>query len=163
MDSVVTPPGERLGDLLTRLGELEDKHALASLMNRYVLAVDSFDWDAWGKCWAPDAVADFGRHGLLAGREAIVTASRSGRTIYEDRGGMQHVVVNLEFDVDGDCATGSGNLLYARTLDSARQAPDRAIGGRYRWTFARGREGWQIARAELHRTWTADRDVPTTA
>jgi SnoaL-like domain len=75
---------------------------------------------------------------------------------------MQHVLVNLEFDLHGDSATGSGNLLYASTLDSAREAPDRAIGGRYRWTFARGPEGWQIARAELHRTWTADRDIATT-
>jgi hypothetical protein len=153
------PPEARLDDLAARLQTLEDKQALASLLNRYIQAVDSFDWVGWGECWTADAVANLGsQHGLLEGRDAIVAASRQGRAIYEARGGMQHILINLEFELDGDTATGTGNLLYASSVDSAGAPPDRAIGGKYRWRFMREAPGWQIARADLVRTWNFRRE-----
>jgi hypothetical protein len=138
----------RSSELLARLRELEDRQALASLMNRYVAAVDAFDWEAWGACWAPDAVADFGRSGALEGREAIVGAARARQSDYD---GMQHLIANAEFDVTGDTAEGYGNLLF-----SAAQ-PRHAICGKYRWEFERGPAGWQIKRAFLKRLWTIGR------
>jgi ketosteroid isomerase-like protein len=156
MESVV-PPGRDLDDLWARLRELEDKQALASLINRYIRAVDSFDYDAWGECWAEDAIADMGRGDTLVGREAIIAASRSSQSMFEDSGGVQHVIVNLEFEVHGDVAEGSGNLLFASSPDSVAAPPNRAIGGKYRWTFVRGPHGWLIAHTQLHRTWTVRR------
>jgi hypothetical protein len=138
----------RSSDLLERLRELEDRQALASLLNHYVAAVDAFDWDAWGACWAPDAIADFGRSGALHGREAIVEAARSRQAGYQ---GMQHLIANAEFAVAGDTAEGYGNLLF-----SVAQ-PGYAMSGKYRWQFERTPEGWWIRRAQLSRLWTARR------
>jgi ketosteroid isomerase-like protein len=159
MDGVAVAPAGELDQLLARVQELEDKQRLVSLLNRYVQTVDAFDWHAWGSCWTDDAVADFGKHATLHGRDAIVAASRDARGGYAARGGIQHVLVNLEFELDGDSAEGSGNLLFVGSMDSAAEPPDRAIGGRYRWVFRRGPDGWQIARAELHRAWSAGVDL----
>jgi hypothetical protein len=142
-------------ELLARLRELEDKQALASLMNRYVEAVDSFDWEAWGACWAVDAIADFGRSGRLDGRERIVAMARERQEAYRARGGMQHLVANLEFAVTGDTAEGYGNLLFSAALQSPQ--PHYAICGKYHWEFGRGADGWRITRAQLRRIWTAER------
>jgi SnoaL-like domain len=149
-------------DLEARLQELEDKQALGALLARYTRAVDSFDWETWGRCWAQDAVADWGELGQLQGREAIVSASRAAETVYEHRGGMQHLLANLDFEVDGDTAEGTGNLLFAATLSVAKSPPDYALGGKYRWTFARGDEGWQIKYAALEPSWTAGEDAAGT-
>ena len=146
---------EDIEELLQRLRGLEDQQALASLMNRYSRAVDAFDWDAWGECWTLDAVADFGRSGAVEGRAAIVSNSRTKQDIYRQRGGMQHLIANLEFTVEGDTAEGTGNLLFSSSVDSATTAPDRTICGRYRWQFVRGPQGWQIRRAWLRRIWSA--------
>jgi ketosteroid isomerase-like protein len=146
-------------ELLARLRRLEDKEALTSLMNRYTGAVDAFDWEAWGACWAPDAVADFGRSGLVEGREAIAQRSRDAQGVYRERGGIQHLIANLEFTVTGDTAEGSGNLLFSCSLDSAGAPPDFAISGKYRWEFVRTGDGWQIRRAWLRRIWSAGPNV----
>jgi hypothetical protein len=159
MNGAATPTDGLADQLLARVQDLEAKQALASLLNRYVQTVDAFDWDGWGLCWTEDAVADFGKHARLEGREAIVTASRDARGAYAQRGGIQHVLVNLEFQVNGDTAAGTGNLLFVGSMDSAGEPPDRAIGGRYDWTFRHGAEGWQIARAELRRAWNAGVDL----
>jgi ketosteroid isomerase-like protein len=137
--------GRRSSELLERLRELEDRQALASLMNRYVAAVDAFDWEAWGACWAPDAIADFGRSGALEGRDAIVEAARARQDGYE---GMQHLIANAEFDVTGDSAEGYGNLLFSAAK------PRQAICGKYRWEFERTTDGWRITRAQLKRLWS---------
>jgi hypothetical protein len=129
------------------------------LLNRYSRAVDAFDWDAWGACWATDAVADFGRSGNLEGREAIVGRSRAAQDIYRHRGGMQHLLTNLEFAVSGDTAEGYGNLLFSCSINSAKTPPDFAVCGKYRWEFVRGADGWQIKRAWLKRVWSAGPDV----
>jgi ketosteroid isomerase-like protein len=162
MSGLATTSEQQVEQLAARLAELEDKQALAALLSRYTLAVDSFDWEAWGRCWAEDAVADWGELGQLQGREAIVKASRQAETIYEHRGGMQHLLANLDFEVDGDTAKGTGNLLFACSLNSVKSPPDYACGGKYRWTFARGAEGWQITRAELKMAWSAGADVAGT-
>jgi hypothetical protein len=141
-------------ELLARLRELEDKQALASLMNRYVEAVDAFDWEAWGGCWAADAIADFGRSGRLDGRERIVATARERQDAYRARGGMQHLVANLEFAVTGNTAENRRLPDPSAALQSPR--PHYAICGKYRWEFARGADGWQITRAQLRRIWTAE-------
>jgi ketosteroid isomerase-like protein len=155
METAVTPVAARVEELSARLQEVEDKQAIASLLNRYVVAVDSFDWDGWGRCWAPEAVANFGRHGELVGREAIVTAARNRQTIYQDQGSMQHILVNVELKVRGDTAEGGGNLVFVSALERPGGPPDHALGGRYRWIFTRDADGWAIARAELRRAWDA--------
>jgi SnoaL-like domain len=104
-------------------------------------------------------VADFGPYGKLEGRAAIVAASREAQGTYERRGGMQHVLANLELELQGDTAVGSSNVSVIVTLNSAKTPPDYAFGGKYRWTFARTGEGWQIERAELSTTWATGPDI----
>jgi SnoaL-like domain len=151
--------GIGMEQLLARLTQLEDKQALAALMNRYSHAVDTFDWDTWGACWAPDAIADFGRSGPVRGRDAIVGQSREAQGIYQLRGGIQHLIANIELTVSGDVAEGSGNLLFSCSLNSAVAPPDLAICGKYRWEFVRATEGWQIKRAWLRRIWSAGPNI----
>src|SRR5919201_755065 len=122
--TAATPSTE---ELLARLRELEDREALHRLMCRYSRSVDSFDWDAWAQCWAPDAVADFGRSGPVEGRDAIVARSRQAQGVYRHSGGIQHLIANLEFAVSGDSAEGHGNLLFSCSINSAVAPPDFAI------------------------------------
>jgi hypothetical protein len=159
MSTLAASTEGRLEQLEARLHELEDKQALASLLNGYSLAVDSFDWDAWGRCWAEDAVADFGPYGKLEGREAIVANGRRAQDVYKARGGMQHVLANLEFELDGDTASGFGNLVFSCSLNSAKSPPDYAITGKYRWKFVRAGDGWQIQHAWLRNVWGAGPDA----
>jgi hypothetical protein len=116
-------------DIEKRLNELEDQLALRKLINSYHWRADHFDWSAWADCFTEDAEFDFsGEFGVMCGRQAIHDICKDNMDhVY---GEMQHVIVNLDFEVTGEnTAAGHGNLIFAA-------------------------QGWRISRARLDSLWT---------
>jgi len=141
-------------DATARLQRLEDELALRVLINNYHWQADRFDWRAWAECFTEDAEFDFaGEFGTMRGRQAIHDTCKANMDhVYE---AMQHVMVNLEFELTGaDSATGHGNLIFTAVPERAKPEQNFQSGGRYEWTFARTANGWRIAKARLEFIWT---------
>ena len=141
-------------DIEKRLNELEDQLALRKLINSYHWRADHFDWSAWADCFTEDAEFDFsGEFGVMCGRQAIHDICKDNMDhVY---GEMQHVIVNLDFEVTGEnTAAGHGNLIFTALADPAKPDQNFQFGGRYDWSFARTGQGWRISRARLDSLWT---------
>jgi hypothetical protein len=159
-------------DMEARLQELEDQLGLGSLINSYHRRADRFDWTAWADCFTEDAEFDFANEfGTMCGRGAIHDVCKSNMDhVYE---AMQHVMVNLDFEVTGsDTAIGHGNLIFTALPHADQPHQNFQSGGRYDWEFKRTADGWRIAKARLEFIWTqgdnagavfSEADVPAAA
>jgi SnoaL-like domain len=141
--------------LARRLRVLEDKEALRTLLTRGWRALDRHDWDTWSACWADDAEFDFGPWGVTRGRAAIREAVIAAERAYP---AMQHHLLNMQFEIDGDRATGIGYMWFVAIADAA--TPDRHLdlGGPYEWEFIRTDEGWRMQVQRLAVAWTSGQD-----
>lgn len=155
MSTTVEISAERLAALEARLQVLEDKEALGALMNRYCRTADAKDWQAWGMCWTEDALFDFGPFGQHHGRDTIRDVCSESEEPYQD---MQHSITNMQFEVDGDRATGTAYLWFAGVPDKTKPHEHFDIGGPYKWEFERGADGWQLSKMELRVAWTVGAD-----
>lgn len=139
-----------------RLQILEDKQALAEHMNLYCKTADRFDWAGWADTLTEDSVFEFGDFGDMRGRDM-----RGRQTIHDTFKGyidhvyavMQHMMSNLDFEVDGDNATGTGNLIFTGIMDAAKPTEYYMSGGRYQWKYRRTDAGWRIAHTKLEFIW----------
>ena len=136
-----------------RLRLLEDKEAVRGLLLRGWRALDGKDFATWIAGWTPDAVLEFGPWGAVHGREAIRATVEEAEAAYP---AMQHHILNLHIEVNGDAATGIGYMWFVAT--GADPADPYAMGGPYDWEFRRGPDGWRVARQRLGVSWTTGRD-----
>jgi ketosteroid isomerase-like protein len=150
-NATVQELAQQLDDVRRRLHVLEDKEALAGLMNRYCRTSDAKDWDAWMRCFVEDAEFEFGPFGTHVGREKIREVCEAAEAPYRD---MQHSMTNMQFEIDGDTATGTAYLWFAGVPDPSNPAEHFDIGGPYRWEFRRTDEGWLLSRMHLRMAWT---------
>lgn len=141
----------QLEEVQRRLRLLEDKEALASLMNRYCRTSDAKDWDGWMRCFVEDAEFDFGPFGTHHGREKIREVCEAAEAPYLD---MQHSMTNMQFEIAGDTATGTAYLWFAGIPDPSKPGEHFDVGGPYRWEFRRTDQGWLLAKMHLHMAWT---------
>lgn len=143
-----------------RLQLLEDKQALAEHMNHYCKTADRFDWATWAETFTEDSVFEFiGGFGDMQGRQTIHdTCKGSMDHVYDV---MQHMMANLDFTVDGDTATGTGNLIFTGIMDAAKPTEYYMSGGRYQWRYRRVGTGWKIAHTRLEFIWNngGDKDA----
>ncbi|MFL6603441.1 MAG: nuclear transport factor 2 family protein [Steroidobacteraceae bacterium] len=138
--------------LESRLQQLEDDLALRKLIAAYTRTGDAFEWQAWSELFTPDAVFTVpGAFGILRGRQEIhdIPKSKIDGVFHT----TQHCIVNLDFDVQGDTAKGTGSLIYTAVADPAKPNEYYMAGGRYQWSFARTQAGWRIAKAHLDFLW----------
>ncbi|MFI2185447.1 nuclear transport factor 2 family protein [Streptomyces sioyaensis] len=152
-----TSPGT--DDTLTlarRLQRLEDKESLRALMIHGWRALDRKDWRAWIECWAEDAVLEFGPWDWIDGREAILAKVVEAEAPYAS---MQHHILNMDFEVRGDRATGVGYMWFVAVAGHGRTASPYAMGGPYDWDFARDSSGWRLTRQRLGVRWTTGEDA----
>lgn len=146
-------------DLASRIGRIEDELALRKLINAYHKRADAIDWARWAECFTEDATFEFKSFGTMRGRQAIHDTCKAAMDpIYDIH---QHIMVNLDFEVSGDSATGTGNLLFVAMTDAAKLTDYYMAGGRYQWRFARTADGWRITHARLEWLWNngADSDA----
>lgn len=148
-----------LEDILPRLALLEDREALRSLINKYQRCADEWNYDGTTSCFTEDGVFEApgqtfrGRAEMLATLPVVTSRAKQ----------KFHMIANLEFDVQGDAATGHGCLHFVSIFDPAEpyllDAEGRAVGGSngggyYDWRFVRTEEGWRIKHQKLVITWT---------
>lgn len=142
-----------------RIQRIEDELALNKLINTYHKRADAFDWAGWADTFVDDAVFEFDTgFGLMEGKQMIHDTCKAAMDhVYEDQ---QHIMINLDFDIDGDSATGTGNLIFAATTDASNPVDHYMAGGRYRWKFQRTAQGWRIKHTNLQWLWNngADKD-----
>ena len=132
---------------------LQDYVLLEKLINDYHWRADQFDWVGWANSFTDDAVFELpSTFGKLCSRQEIHDVCKGNMDhVYST---MQHVIVNLDFDVTGpDTATGHGNLLFTAVPDAAKLHQYYQAGGRYLWNFRRTASGWRICHARLDFLW----------
>jgi SnoaL-like domain len=136
----------------SRLQLLEDELALRKLINSYTKRGDGFDWKGWAELFTESAIFTVpGAFGTLRGRQEIHDISKSKLDgVFAT---TQHYIVNLDFDLNGDTAEGTGSLVYAAVPDNNKPSDFYMSGGRYKWSFTRTPAGWRIAKAHLDFLW----------
>ncbi|OQU94453.1 SnoaL-like domain-containing protein [Cladophialophora immunda] len=142
--------------LQKRLKLLEDKESLATLLNTYCTTADRHDWNAYADVYIGEgAVMSFESWGDINGKEAIAKAA-SAEQIFE---GLQHTMTNMQFEVDGDDATGTAYLWFCATPETAKPEINYAFGGPYSFNFKRTSEGWRISHMRLKKIWALGKDT----
>ncbi|MFG2973308.1 nuclear transport factor 2 family protein [Streptomyces sp. NPDC048331] len=145
-------------DLLRRLRVLEDKQALRRLMIRGWRALDRKDWRAWIECWAEDAVLEFEPWGEIHGRDAVRAKVEQAEAHFPS---MQHHILNMDFQVEGDRATGVGYMWFVAVTGSGRNPAPYSMGGPYDWDYRRAPDGgWLLTRQRLGVWWTDGEETP---
>lgn len=145
-------------DRLNRLRVLEDKEALRRLMIRGWRALDRKDWRGWIACWAEDAVLEFVPWGEIHGREAVRAKVEEAEAHFPS---MQHHILNMDFEAEGDRATGVGYMWFVAVTRSGQGSAPFSMGGPYDWDFRRGPEGdWLLVRQRLGVWWTYGDEPP---
>lgn len=138
--------------LEARIQRIEDELAIRKLMNLYCKRADAFEWDNWAETFTEDSEFEFeGGFGTMQGKQTILETCRGAMDhVYDD---FIHYIVNVDADIDGDTATGTGNIIFAALTDETRPTNVLLQGGRYKWTFKRTEAGWRIARTKLRFIW----------
>ncbi|GAA1700543.1 nuclear transport factor 2 family protein [Streptomyces yatensis] len=142
--------------LARRLHALEDKEALRALMIRGWRALDRRDWQTWIAGWAEDAVLEFGPWEKIHGKEAIRAKVEEVESPYAS---MQHHILNMHVDVEGDRATGIGYMWFVAVTAPGSTSSPYSMGGPYDWEFRRGPDGWLLVRQRLGVWWTDGEDT----
>lgn len=140
-----------------RLQKLEDKDALATLLNRYCKTADDREWDQYASCFTHDGVMEYEGWGPVVGREKISKVASEAENRFE---GLQHTFTNYQFEVnDNDEALGTSYLWFAATMNCKKPEENYAFGGAYRWNFKRTENGWKIQRMHLRKLWSKGEDT----
>ncbi|VUC26554.1 unnamed protein product [Clonostachys rosea] len=147
---------QTLQPLLRRLALLEDKDALATLLNRYCNTADDRKWDEFAACFIADGILGFEKWGDIVGHEKIAAAARGAEDRFQ---GLQHSMTNMNFDINGDEASGTCYLWFAATMDTSKPHEYHAFGGTYKFSFKRTPEGWRVARMQLKKIWAQNEDT----
>jgi ketosteroid isomerase-like protein len=145
-----------LAAIAARLRRLEDKEALRGLMIGGWRALDRKDFDGWIACWTEDAEFAFGPWGTLRGRQAIHDKVVEAESPYRS---MQHHLLNMHFEIDGDRATGVGYMLFVGVADEGQAHDPYTMGGPYEWEYVRTPAGWRLRRQRLDVWWTRGGDA----
>lgn len=146
----MTDAATQVVDLIRRVAMLEDKEALRTTLIRGWRALDYKDWEGWIRHWADDATFDFGPWGVLDGKQAIRDKVVQSEEPYA---AMMHQLLNMQFEVYGDRATGIGFMWFVGVADLHKPGEVISMGGPYDWQFRREADGWKISRIALSVWW----------
>lgn len=137
---------QQSNDLERRIQKIEDNLALNKLINDYLTLADQRRWQEWSETFTEDAIFDLpNSFGIMRGRQEIYdicVGKMEG--VWAD---TQHMIVNTDFDVAGDTAKGTANIIFTGLPTGASETEYYMMGGRYRWQFVRTASGWKIADA----------------
>jgi len=128
------------------MNDLADRLAVADVLVRYGSSLDERDWNRLGTCFVNEATSVLAGGPLLEGFAAISDAVRTALQVYER---TQHLIADLEADVDGDKARLRANLIATHVHDGTTFV----VGGVYREELVRTSEGWRISHHVLEALW----------
>jgi hypothetical protein len=132
--------------------ELLDQLAIGRACNQYAEGLDNKRWEVLGRCFAPDGeLTTEVPAATVSGRRAI-EAHMAAATMELD--GLQHLVSNLQYAVDGAIAEGSCSFVgYHWRGDPSRHENMLVLGGIYRDSLIRDGPDWFIASRRIQVLW----------
>ena len=127
-------------------GSVEDREQIRELYARYALYIDSSKFEEWINCFTEDGIFESPSLGKHAGHAALRKFCASYR---ESCAGAQvrHMMVNVSFDVHGDHAHGTCNLIYFHIKSGKTELT--AVGG-YRDELCKLNGNWQFAHRQVY-------------
>jgi 3-phenylpropionate/cinnamic acid dioxygenase small subunit len=131
------------------LQAVADKLEIHELLARYARAVDDHDWDLYRSLFTEDASIDYSSAGAAAGSRDEV-ASFLAQAI-PTLPWTQHVVTNVEIELDGDLANVRATFLNPMQLPG-QEGPS-CCGGSYRHEMVRTPDGWRSRRLIEENRW----------
>lgn len=130
---------------------LLDRQEISDLIYRYGSSLDDRDWARLSNCFTSDAVAVYGAEiGRQNGYAAIENICR---TFLEPLDSSQHLISNLEIEIEGDTARSRCYLHAQHTKAGTPGGDNLTIGGRYIDELIRTFDGWRIRKRELRVMW----------
>jgi 3-phenylpropionate/cinnamic acid dioxygenase small subunit len=136
-----------MSDLEARIRLLEDRAALEDLLAEYRNLADELRFDEWAMTmFTEDAVFDIPGtlYGLQNGRDEIRANSVANNTGSWES--SMHLMINPEFKIDGDTATGIVDMLFYAVPKGAHATNYVFDGARYDMEYRRTPDGWRISR-----------------
>jgi 3-phenylpropionate/cinnamic acid dioxygenase small subunit len=129
---------------------LHDKLEIQELLARYARGVDTKDWELLRTVFTPDATIDFGRSSedSAGPRDKVIAWLERSLTPMPM---MQHIITNVEVDLDGDRATVRAYFFNPMRLPGTTE--ESFCGGRYHHEVVRTPEGWKSERLSEEMAW----------
>ena len=131
------------------LEALADRLAIEDLLTRYASAVDRRDWGLYRSVFTDDAHIDYTSAGGIAGTlEEVVAFLEAAMPMFAM---TQHLVANVEVQIDGDTATVSA------MFNNPMRLPDGDTwftGGWYHHDLVRTGEGWRSRNLREETAWS---------
>jgi 3-phenylpropionate/cinnamic acid dioxygenase small subunit len=126
-------------------GSWEDREQIRELYARYALYLDGGKFEEWVNCFTENGIFESRSLGKHAGHAALRKFCASYK---ESWGGAQvrHMMVNVSFDVDGELAHGTCNLIYFHIKNGKSELT--AVGG-YRDELRKVNGNWQFAHRQV--------------
>ena len=120
------------------LQTLIDRAEITDLLTRYAHAVDRRDWALFRTVFTPDARIDYTQVGGIAGDlDTVVGFLTEVMAMFE---AMQHLISNIDIDIDGDEAKVTAMVYNPLKLPNS---PVWATGGWYHHEMVRTPDGWR--------------------
>ena len=127
---------------------LEDRIAAEDLLTRYATAVDRRDWVQYRSIFTSDAEIDYSSAGGIAGTvDEIVEFLSTSLEMFEM---TQHLVSNIDLEVNGDSATVTAMFNNPMRLPGGDTW---FTGGWYHHDLVRTPDGWRSRRLREESAW----------
>lgn len=135
------------------LRDLADRIAILDLMHRYARSVDEQDWTLFSSCFTTDALLDYTAVGGIQGPLAVVRAWLA--EVLPSFALVQHLVTNVEVEIDGDRARCRSYLLNPMGFENEEgEVVVFLEGGIYRDQLVRTDQGWRISERRIEPTFS---------
>ncbi len=127
---------------------LADRIAVEDLLTRYAKAVDRRDWEQYRSIFTADAEIDYTSAGGIAGTiDEIVAFLSTSLEMFEM---TQHLVSNIDLEVNGDSATVTAMFNNPMRLPGGDTW---FTGGWYHHDLVRTADGWRSRRLREETAW----------
>lgn len=128
---------------------LADKIEIRELLTRYATGVDNQDWDLWKTVFTEDATLDYSDVGGPIGDRDEVGEWLATSLAFLPM--MQHLISNLEIDLDGDRAQVKAMFFNPMRLPGMDELS--ACGGWYHHDLVRTDDGWRSEKLVEQNLW----------
>ncbi|MCH2421835.1 MAG: nuclear transport factor 2 family protein [Acidimicrobiales bacterium] len=127
---------------------LADRIAAEDLLTRYATAVDRRDWEQYRSIFTADAEIDYTSAGGIAGTvDEVVEFLSTSLELFEM---TQHLVSNIDLEVNGDSATVTAMFNNPMRLPGGDTW---FTGGWYHHDLVRTPDGWRSRRLREESAW----------
>ena len=127
---------------------LADRSAAEDLLTRYATAVDRRDWEQYRSIFTADAEIDYTSAGGIAGTvDEVVEFLSTSLEMFEM---TQHLVSNIDLEVNGDSATVTAMFNNPMRLPGGDTW---FTGGWYHHDLVRTPDGWRSRRLREESAW----------